>query len=84
MTTSDHKKVFKQLNAKPIKKAKFIKFNQPKTSTNLSNDLYKGQSRLTPTIIKNNSIKFDLKGPIVCDNLFILNKKILFKNSGCR
>ena len=31
MTTSDHKKVFKQLNAKPIKKAKFIKFNQPKT-----------------------------------------------------
>jgi len=58
----------------------FLKFNQPKTSTNLSNDLYKGQSRLTPTIIKNNSIKFDLKGPIVCDNLFILNKKILFKN----
>ena len=31
MTTSDHKKVFTQLKAKPIKKAKFIKFNQPKT-----------------------------------------------------
>lgn len=30
MTTSDYKKVFKQLKAKPIKKAKFIKFNQPK------------------------------------------------------
>ena len=30
MTTSDHKKVFKQLEAKPVKKAKFIKFNQPK------------------------------------------------------
>ena len=30
MTTSDHKKVFKQLNAKPIKKAKFIKHDQPK------------------------------------------------------
>lgn len=31
MTASDYKKVFKQLNAKPIKKAKFIKFNRPKT-----------------------------------------------------
>lgn len=30
MTTSNHKKVYKQLNSKPIKKAKFIKFNQPK------------------------------------------------------
>mgnify|MGYP001953385871 CR=1 FL=1 len=30
MTTSDHKKVFKQLNAKPVKKAKFIKHNQPR------------------------------------------------------
>ena len=30
MTTSDHQKMFTQLNAKPIKKAKFIKFNQPK------------------------------------------------------
>ena len=27
MTTSDHKKVFKQLNQKPVKKAKYIKFN---------------------------------------------------------
>ncbi|MFH1682391.1 MAG: 30S ribosomal protein S14 [Candidatus Woesearchaeota archaeon] len=30
MTTSDYKKEFKQLNAKPIKKAKYIKFNSPK------------------------------------------------------
>jgi len=30
MTTSDYRKMFTQLNAKPIKKAKFIKFNAPK------------------------------------------------------
>lgn len=30
MTTSDYKKVFKQLKVKSIKKAKFIKFNKPK------------------------------------------------------
>jgi small subunit ribosomal protein S14 len=30
MTTSDWKKEFTQLNAKPIKKDKFIKFNAPK------------------------------------------------------
>ncbi len=30
MTTSDHRKMFTQLDHKPIKKAKFIKFNQPK------------------------------------------------------
>ena len=30
MTTSDFQKMFKQLNAKPVKKAKFIKFNKPK------------------------------------------------------
>ena len=29
MTSSDHRKVFTQLNAKPIKKAKFIKHNSP-------------------------------------------------------
>ncbi len=33
MTTSDHRKAFKQLNFKPVKKAKFIKFNQPKKRT---------------------------------------------------
>ena len=30
MTSSDHKKVFKQLNAKPAKKKKYIKHNAPK------------------------------------------------------
>lgn len=29
MTYSEYNKVFKQLDAKPIKKNKFIKFNQP-------------------------------------------------------
>ena len=30
MTRKDYKKAFKQLNAKPAKKAKFIKHNKPK------------------------------------------------------
>lgn len=30
MTTSDHKKVFKQLKAKPFKLKKFVKHNAPK------------------------------------------------------
>jgi len=30
MTTSDHKKVFKQLKVKPAKLAKYIKHNSPK------------------------------------------------------
>ncbi len=30
MTAGNWKKVFTQLNAKPIKKAKFVKFNSPK------------------------------------------------------
>ncbi len=29
MTTSNYEKAFKQLDAKPIKKAKYIKFNKP-------------------------------------------------------
>ncbi len=33
MTTSDYRKAFTQLDHKPIKKAKFIKFNRPKTRT---------------------------------------------------
>ena len=31
MTTSDWKKAFTQLDAKPVKKAKYVKFNKPKT-----------------------------------------------------
>ncbi len=30
MTTSDYKKAFTQLDHKPVKKAKYIKFNSPK------------------------------------------------------
>ncbi len=30
MTTSDWRKMFTQLNQKPVKKQKYIKFNQPK------------------------------------------------------
>ncbi len=33
MTTSDYRKAFKQLNAKPAKLAKFIKHNSPKKRT---------------------------------------------------
>ena len=29
MTTSDWKKMFTQLDAKPVKKAKYVKFNSP-------------------------------------------------------
>lgn len=61
----------------------FFKFNQPKQGL----DLPAGrQVNQIPTIIpiisitKTGSIKFDLKGPIVCENLFIQDKKILLKN----
>lgn len=50
-----------------------IKFNQSKT----------GLINPTPTTIQiaqNNSFKLDLKGPIVCGNLFIKDKKVLYKN----
>ncbi|MEK6853082.1 MAG: 30S ribosomal protein S14 [Nanoarchaeota archaeon] len=30
MTTSDYKKAFTQLDHKPVKKAKYLKFNSPK------------------------------------------------------
>ncbi|KKP34471.1 MAG: hypothetical protein UR23_C0037G0012 [Candidatus Roizmanbacteria bacterium GW2011_GWA2_32_13] len=55
----------------------FLKFSSPKNSVTTLN------SRLTPTeipISQNNSFKFDLKGPIVCDDLFIKDKKVLLKN----
>lgn len=54
----------------------FFKFNQPT----------QGLINQTPTVIptisitQNNSFKFDLKGPIVCDSLFIQDKKVLLKN----
>lgn len=52
----------------------FFKFSSPK---NLITD-----NSSTPTIVPTikAEFKFDLKGPIVCDNLFVKNKKILYKN----
>lgn len=54
----------------------FFKFNQSRQS------LINQEPSIIPTIskIQNNSIKFDLVGPIVCENLFIQNKKVLLKN----
>lgn len=54
----------------------FLKINTPKNSASLL-------SPATPTtipIVQNSTFKFDLKGPIVCDTLFIQDKKIFFKN----
>lgn len=54
----------------------FFKFNT--TKTGLMNQV---PTIITSTpIVQNNTFKFDLKGPIVCDNLFIENKKVLLKN----
>lgn len=54
----------------------FIKFNTPRKITLLT--------LLTPTPVKIPTIKpefkFDFKGPIICNNLFIKDKKVLLKN----
>lgn len=47
----------------------FIKFSVPKKSATISN-----------TIIPTVTQKFDLKGPIVCESLFIQDKKVFLKN----
>jgi hypothetical protein len=52
--------------------ALFIKFNQPQSIPPQSNQVIP-----TPA---SSDLKFDLKGPIVCDNLFILDKKVFFRN----
>lgn len=49
--------------------ALFLKFSVPKKSTTIPNTI-------SPTVIP----KFDLKGPIVCDSLFIKDKKVMLKN----
>lgn len=58
----------------------FFKFNQPKTGSVLPAN--SEISTFSPTIsdAKNGSIKFDLVGPIVCNNLFIQNKKVFLRN----
>ncbi|TRZ51308.1 hypothetical protein D4R99_04580 [bacterium] len=67
----------------------FLKFGQPKTGLTLPAGRQVNQ---TPTMIipskipiaqikQNNSFKFDLIGPIVCNNLFIKDKKVFYKNN---
>lgn len=51
----------------------FLKFNQSKT-------VLINQAPTTIPTMQNNAFKFDLKGPIVCDDLFINDKKVLLKN----
>lgn len=55
----------------------FLKFSSTKTPSNINN--YSTPTPITQ-LSQNNSFKFDLKGPIVCDNLFIKDKKFLYKN----
>ncbi len=58
----------------------FLRFNQPKNG--LTNPKT-GLVNQTPTkipITKKSDFKLNLQGPIVCDNLFIQNKKVLLKN----
>lgn len=60
--------------------ALFIKFNQPRMGLIKPKAGFVNQ---TPTIIpitKKNDFKFNLQGPIVCDSLFIQNKKVFLKN----
>lgn len=56
----------------------FLKFSSPKNYSNIN--LVPTTTPIKQKLIQNNSFKFNLQGPIVCDNLFIQNKKILFKN----
>ena len=50
-----------------------FKFSQTKTS-------WINPTPTTIQITQNNAIKLDLKGPIICDNMFIKDKKILLRN----
>lgn len=52
----------------------FFKFNSPKNLITNNSSI----PTVVPTI--KSEFKFDLVGPIVCDNLFILDKKVLLKN----
>ena len=57
-----------------------FKFNQSKTNLTLPTGRQVNQTPTITPITQNNSFKFDLKGPIVCDDLLIQNKKVLLKN----
>lgn len=57
----------------------FLKFNQPKNG--LINQAPTGvQTPKLGVSTKNDIFKFNLQGPIVCDSLFIQNKKVFFIN----
>lgn len=58
----------------------FFKFNTPKNRLDLPAGRQVNQAPTIKPIAQNNSFKFDLKGPILCDNLFIKDKKVLLKN----
>jgi hypothetical protein len=53
-----------------------LKFSSPKNP--ITNNFFAPTVIVIPTVKQ--EFKFDLKGPIVCDSLFIHDKKILFKN----
>ena len=57
-----------------------FKFGQSKTDRTLPAGRQVNPTPTTIQIAQNNSFKFDFKGPIVCDNLFIKDKKVFYKN----
>lgn len=58
----------------------FLKFNQPKKRFDLPTGRQVNQIPTIIPVTKKNDFKFNLQGPIVCNNLFIKNKKVFFKN----
>lgn len=57
----------------------FFRFNQPKTNL-INQNLTEVQAPKLGVSTKNDTFKINLQGPIVCNNLFIKNKKVLLKN----
>ena len=73
MTTSDHKKMFKQLLVKPVKLKKFIKHNEPKKRTF-------GQSSKKCKLCGRTHAHIQKYGLNICRQCFRLNaKKMGFK-----
>jgi hypothetical protein len=58
----------------------FIKFNQSEKRFDLTVGRQVNQAPTIIPVTKKNDFKFNLQGPIACDNLFIQNKKVFFKN----
>lgn len=61
--------------------ALFFKFNSPAKIPQAVNNLPTTMPTHPAQLTQNNSLKFDLAGPIVCQNLFIHNKKVFYKNN---